>query len=106
MKVVITGQDIDEQLTAALDTYFEERLGPAIAGDAERYAPKRTGRLAESIGHHLEDHTLIVEATAPYAAYVEFGHRVAHGPGMREVGPKVVAPQPFLRAALYTERDV
>lgn len=106
MKVVISGQDIQAELTAALDEYFEMRLGPAITADAVRYAPKRTGHLAESIGHHVEDHNLVVDATADYAVYVEMGHRVAHGPRMSIVGPKVVAPQSFLRAALYTERDV
>lgn len=105
MKIVISGDDINAELTAALDTYFESRLGPAIAADAERFAPKDTGHLASTIGHHVEDHKLIVDATADYAVYVELGHRVAHGPGMKEVGPKVVAPQPFLRAALYVERD-
>lgn len=96
--------DWAEHVTAQVDAFLDGRLGPAIAGDATRYAPVRTGRLRESIGHHLEDHTLIVEATAPYAAYVELGHRIAHGPRMSEVGPKVVPPRPFLRPALYQER--
>ncbi len=104
MKIVINGGDIHEQLTAALDEYFVTDLGPAIEADAVRYAPKRTGHLAESMGHHLEDHNLIIDNTADYSVYVEMGHRVAHGPGMKEVGPKVVAPQPYLRAALYQER--
>lgn len=104
MKVVINAGSEDE-LMAKVDEYLETRLGPAIEGDAKRYAPKRTGRLAESIEHHMEGHTLIIDADAPYAVYVELGHRVAHGPGMREVGPKVVAPQPYLRAALLQERE-
>ncbi|MEV5710173.1 HK97 gp10 family phage protein [Actinoallomurus sp. NPDC052274] len=106
MKVVISPGDIDAELTAALDAYLDTQLGPAIASDAQRYAPKRTGHLASTIGHHVEDHRLVVYATASYAAYVEMGHRVAHGPGMSLLGPKVVAPQPYLRAALYTERDL
>lgn len=105
MKIVIDAGDVHEQITAALDEYFDTRLGPAIAADAERYCPKRTGYLASTIGHHVEDHKLVVDATADYAVYVEMGHRVAHGPGMSELGPKVVPPQPFLRSALYTERD-
>lgn len=105
MRVVIDAGATQEELLAAVDRYFLDHLGPQIEGDAKRYAPKRTGQLAESIGHYLEGHTLIVEAAAPYAAYVELGHRVAHGPGMKEVGPKVVPPQPFLRAATYTERS-
>lgn len=105
MRIVVNGADLQAHLAEALDAYFDEDLGPAIAADAQRYAPKVTGRLAESIGHRVEDHTLIVEATAPYSAFVEMGHRVAHGPGMKQVGPKVVPPQPYLRPALLQERD-
>lgn len=82
------------------------KLGPAIADDAQRYAPVLTGHLRESVSHRVEDHTLIVEASADYAAYVEMGHRIAHGPHMSEVGPKTVAPRPFLRPALYQERGL
>jgi hypothetical protein len=97
-----------ERILHAVDELFGAELGPAIAGDAKRYVPKDTHALEETIDHHVEDHTLIVSAgnneEVDYAAYVELGHRVAHGPGMSEVGPKVVAPQPYLRPALYTER--
>jgi hypothetical protein len=105
VRIVITGADTEAELTAALDRYFDTHLGPVIAADAKRYAPKRTGTLAGSVTFRVEDHKLIVEATAPYSAYVEMGHRVAHGPGMKTVGPKVVPPQPFLRSALFTVRD-
>lgn len=108
MKIVISG-DTKAELTANLDVYFDARLGPAIAADAYRFCPKDTEDLADSIEHHLEGHKLIVSATGSserdYAAYVELGHRVAHGPGMSELGPKVVPPQPFLRASLFVERD-
>lgn len=93
-----------EHLAAACDELLDGKLGPAIAEDAKRYAPGRTGRLRDSISHHLEGHTLIVEAAAPYAAYVELGHRIAHGPHMSEDGPKVEHPEPFLRPALYQAR--
>lgn len=96
--------DWREKALAACDDLFEFRLGPAITADAKRYAPKRTGDLIDSIHPYLQGHTLIVEAGAPYAAYVELGHRVAHGPHMSEVGPKVVPPARFLRPALYQER--
>lgn len=93
-----------DHILAATDELFGQHLGPQIADDAKRYAPVRTGKLRDSIGHHLEGHSLIVEATAPYSAYVELGHRIAHGPQMREVGPNVAHPEPFLRPALYQTR--
>jgi hypothetical protein len=104
MARVIMEPGWQDHLAAACDALFEDKLGPAIAGDAKRYAPVRTGELRDSIGHHLEGHALIVEASAPYAAYVELGHRIAHGPRMSEAGPKVARPQPFLRPALYQTR--
>jgi hypothetical protein len=93
-----------DHVLAATDELFEDRLGPQIADDAKRYAPVATGKLRDSIDHRLDGHDLIVEATAPYSAYVELGHRIAHGPHMSEVGPKVVLPVPFLRDALYQVR--
>lgn len=93
----------EEGFQAAGDAALS-KLGPEIEADAKRYAPVRTGHLRESISHRVEGHTLIVEASADYAAYVEMGHRIAHGPHMSEVGPKAVAPRPFLRPALYQER--
>ena len=39
-----------------------------------------------------------------YAADVELGHRVYH-PSTGTTGPEVVPPHPFLRPALYVERD-
>lgn len=88
----------------ATDQLFRDRLGPAIEADARRLAPMRTGRLRDSISHALVGHHLIVEAAAPYSADVELGHRIAHGPHMREVGPQVKGPHPFLRPAAFTER--
>lgn len=94
----------EENIQPEIDAYLADELGPAIGGDAQRYAPVKTGELRESERHYLEGHILIVEFTADYAAYVEMGHRIAHGPRMSEVGPKVVAPRPYLRPALYQER--
>jgi hypothetical protein len=93
---------------AATDSYFEDRLGPAIREDAKRYCPVDVGSLRESIEDHLEGNDLIVSATGGtdgriYAAYVELGHRVFH-PSTGVVGPEVVPPEPFLRPALYQAR--
>lgn len=97
-----------ENVLAATDALFADRLGPAIAGDAARFAPKDTGELAASVEHHLEGHTLIVSATGGaggrvYAAWVELGHRVFH-PSTGKVGPQVVPPEPFLKPALFMAR--
>jgi hypothetical protein len=102
------GDDWEAQVYAAWDEFADGRLGPDIAGDARRFAPKRTGALAESVEHHLEQHDLIVSASGgdggrTYAAYVELGHRVYH-PSTGITGPEVVPAEPFLRPALYTER--
>ena len=106
-RVEIDG-DWEENVRAAWSEFAEQRLGPDIAEDARRYAPKRTGALAESIEHHMEGDTLIVSASGDgereYAAYVELGHRVYH-PSTGVTGPEVVEPEPFLRPALYQERS-
>jgi hypothetical protein len=98
----------EADVDTALATLFEGKLGPAIASDAARYAPKDTGALAESVEHHMEGRALIVSATGgaggrEYAADVELGHRVYH-PSTGITGPEVVPPEPFLRPALYQER--
>ena len=97
----------ESEVAGAVEEFLKNRLGPDIARDAKRYCPERTGDLMESIEDHIEDGSLIVSATGSeertYAAYVELGHRVYH-PSTGEVGPEVVAPQPFLRPALYQQR--
>lgn len=103
----------------AWDVLADGRLGEAIERDAKRYAPARTGELRDSIEHHLEGHTLVVEAHASYAAYVEMGTRphiiTAHGQYSlrnaetgeyfgREVHHPGTRPEAFLRPALYQKR--
>jgi hypothetical protein len=63
VKIVIISEDPTAALEAAMDDYLDTRLGPAIAADAYRACPKRTNALADSIEHHVTDHTLIVSAT-------------------------------------------
>ncbi len=97
-----------ENVHAATDRLFETKLGPQIAGDAQRYCPVETGELRDSIEHHLNGHTLIVSATGgaggrTYAAWVELGHRVYH-PSTGYVGPETVPASPFLRPSLYQVR--
>ena len=125
----------EEKIAAAMDKLFEEKLGPDIEADARRYAPvgpswgfdpkhPRTpahqgGELKESIGHHLDGHTLVIDAKAPYAAFVELGTRPhpidAHGPWSlwspvsgeyfgSHVHHPGTRPEPFLRVALFRTR--
>ncbi len=63
---------------------YKNDLIAEIVEDAKRYAPVDTGRLRNSI--HREGDSIVV--SAPYAGYVEFGTRN-------------MAPQPFLRPALF-----
>ena len=120
-------------LDGEIAAYLDDDLGVRIEADAVRYAPlgvstpptrrwppHEAGELKASIEHHLDGpKTLIVEAHAPYAAYVELGtspHSIdAHGPWSlhnavtgQYFGPHVnhpgQAPESYLRAALYQER--
>lgn len=52
-----------------------QRLGEDIHAAAHKMCPVRTGRLRASIYSKVEDWTLKVGATAPYAKFVEFGTR-------------------------------
>jgi hypothetical protein len=85
--------EVDTRWEAEIKTTVVARmdssLGPQIAGDARRYAPigpswgfdpkhprvppHQGGELKASIGHHMEGARLIVDAKAPYSAYVEEG---------------------------------
>jgi hypothetical protein len=79
-------------------------LGPLITADAIRYAPERSGELKASLHHYMDGTTLIIEASAPYSAWVELGHRVFH-PSTGLTGPEIVPEEPYLRPALYKYRS-
>lgn len=65
-----------------------------IAADAARFAPVRTGALRASIADEpVQGNSVIIRASAEYAGYVELGTRN-------------MAPQPFLKPALYRNRDL
>lgn len=69
-----------------------DRLARAVATDARRAAPVRTGRLRSSIRVAKVDRDrAVIEAGAPYAGYVELGTRYMRA-------------QPYLRPALYRLR--
>jgi HK97 gp10 family phage protein len=61
---------IEDQINAGLD-----EAGNEIVIYAQQIVPVRSGRLRNSIGYTVADGTLTIYATAPYAAYVEFGTR-------------------------------
>jgi HK97 gp10 family phage protein len=55
------------------DTLVEQ--GEALKNTARSFAPRRTGYLESTVFAKVEDWILKVGATAPYAAFVEFGTR-------------------------------
>lgn len=131
--------DWEAKVLGSWDVFGETRLGPEIASDARRYAPvgpswaydpahprvppHEGGELKASIGNSMNGHDVIVEAEAPYSAYVELGtspHPIdSTGPwslwsppteqrAARYYGQHVnhpgTAPEPYLRPALYQQR--
>ena len=67
-----------ETLSPALKSQIHDVLveeGETLKNTAQSFAPRRTGHLESSIFAKVEEWTLKVGATAPYAAFVEFGTR-------------------------------
>lgn len=86
------------QIDAAI-TRVKTKVIEQIAEDARRYAPKRTGHLAESIEAQPQNDRVVVHAD--YGVFVELGHHeVAWGHDEHRMAP----PEPFMRPALYQER--
>lgn len=75
-------------------TKLLEQLARDVADDAQRFAPVRTGALRASIHAEPVDggDSVKVAASAEYAGYVELGTRN-------------MAPQPYLKPALYRKRE-
>lgn len=132
MAVVVMDPDFLAKVEADALVFMDERLGPSIATDARAYAPigvstpptrrvppHEAGELKASIEHHMEGTDLIVEAHAPYAAWVELG-TFPHGISAqgdwslhnavtnqyfgRHVHHPGNTPRPYLRPALYRYR--
>lgn len=109
------GQFIAATITPGVIASVKAAQG-LIVQEAQSMCPVRTGALRESIAAVEPDDsgktvTGAVEATAPYAGYVEFGTgiRGAASPG---AGPYPYSPtwpgmeaQPFLRPALDSTRE-
>ena len=75
-------------------TEGHERVGQLVASLASRFAPRRSGRLAASVGHSAEPGTTTVYAAAPYAGVIHGGWP-AHG----------INPDPFVSDAWSAAAD-
>jgi hypothetical protein len=75
-----------------------DKVLPAVAKDAKRYAPVLTGYLRAKISYERVGPGGIVYADTEYAAAVENGY-VHHGSGTH------IAAQPYLRPAVYKHRS-
>jgi len=86
MEVRFEGQDEFrlkmERINASMKTRVQQRLyefAESIKETAQRIAPVRTGYLRSTIFTETTEWTVKVGASAPYAAYVEFGTRFMQG---------------------------
>jgi len=68
----------DASMKARVQQRLEE-LAESIKDTAQRIAPVRTGYLRSTIFTEATEWTVKVGASAPYAAYVEYGTRFMHG---------------------------
>lgn len=96
-----------------------DHLGGLIEHDAKEFAPKKSGRLAESIGHEVQDGVLRVGSNLDLALWMEEGTRphvirpknakALFWPGAEHPWALVNHPgtmaHPFLRPALFTKRE-
>jgi hypothetical protein len=76
------------------------RLLANIATDAKAYAPKRTGALADSIAVDEANGRVTVDSPG---VFVEMGHNIVawgHNEHRQE------HPEPFMRPALFQEREL
>ena len=90
MDFVWNGDAVIDAVNQRIDQQAHQ-IGNTFVGIAQRYAPKRTGRLASSIGYayNPSTHTIQFLVGAPYGVFVEFGTRHS-------------MPHPFMRPALNT----
>lgn len=83
------------------------RVSDAIANDVTFLAPKDTGAMAESVRNTVVDpNTAVIEVDAP-ALWVEDGHRVVYrnAQGQKVYTNTFVPPNPFMKIALYKDRE-
>lgn len=116
---------LNAEVSKGLDELFGRHLGPAILSDAQRLVPVDTGRLLKSLDAQVRhDEPLPVlevgsfpddEGPVSYAAAVELGFNgteqvsahTRNGHPVRAHQRHANTPeQPYLRPALYQERDI
>lgn len=122
---------VDAELGHGLDELFEDKLGPAILGDAEHLVPVDSGRLLRSLDkqvRHDERLPVLEVGSFPddggevdYAAAVELGFsgeesvrahtrrdpRTGKEQNVRAFTRHAHTPeQPYLRPSLWQERDI
>ena len=88
--------DLVEGLTEALD-----QAGADMVDAAQSMAPVRTGFLRDSIHYEVDGLTLVFEAAAPYAKFVEYGHAARSGWKVKGRVVGHVPPHPFMRPSFY-----
>jgi HK97 gp10 family phage protein len=67
-----------ETLSSAMKNHVHDALmqqGEVLKNTARSFAPRRTGYLESTVFARVEEWILKVGATAPYAAFLEFGTR-------------------------------
>lgn len=89
-------------ILAAVEQAKQAALAQAadlVVDAAKENAPVESGTLKESIDAEVSGDTLTVGAGAPYAAFVEFGHREGdhHVPGRPFLGPALEDAAPVIQ---------
>jgi len=69
---------MDASMNACVQQQLQE-LAECIKDTAQRISPVRTGYLRSTIFTETAEWTVKIGASAPYAAYVEYGTRFMHG---------------------------
>lgn len=118
-------QALDAQVGEGLTELFKTHLGPDILGDAQRFVPVDSGRLLKSLDAQVRDDGRLPvlevgsfpdgDGDVDYAAATELGFHgeesvrahTRNGRPVREHTRHANTPeQPYLRPALYQERDI
>ena len=90
MEIVVEVNNLDEAKVLCKEACRQalEQCGQAYENHAKVYSPVDTGRLRNSIEHHLEgDDTVVIETNVEYAVYQEFGtSRQSGTPFLRPAG--------------------
>lgn len=96
------------KVMADASRWLDEQIGGAILADMQAGCPVDTSDLLQSLDKGLTDDTTLRVGSrdVDYSVWVVEGHRVAYRgkDGNTVYTGAVVAPQDFMRAALYRQR--